>query len=162
MDRSVLEGDPHRVLEGMAIAGYAVGAGQGYVYVRGEYPLAIERLRTALEQAERQGLLGHRIFDTGFDFRIELRIGAGAYVCGEETALIASIEGRRGTPRPRPPYPAQAGLWGLPDAHQQRRDLRQRPAGDPQRRRLAARPSAPRSRRAPRSSPWRGRSSTPG
>jgi bidirectional [NiFe] hydrogenase diaphorase subunit len=114
MDRSVLEGDPHRVLEGMAIAGYAVGAGQGYVYVRGEHPLAIDRLRIALEQAERSGLLGHRIFDTGFDFRIELRIGAGAYVCGEETALIASVEGRRGTPRPRPPYPAQAGLWGWP------------------------------------------------
>ncbi len=114
MDRSILEGDPHRVLEGMAIAGYAVGAGQGYVYVRGEHPLAIERLRTALEQAGRHGLLGHRILDTGFDFRIDLRIGAGAYVCGEETALIASIEGRRGTPRPRPPWPAQAGLWGLP------------------------------------------------
>jgi bidirectional [NiFe] hydrogenase diaphorase subunit len=114
MNRSVLEGDPHRVLEGMAIAGYAVGAGQGYVYIRGEHPLAIERLRTALEQAGRQGLLGHRIFETGFDFRIDLRIGAGAYVCGEETALIASIEGRRGTPRPRPPYPAQSGLWGLP------------------------------------------------
>jgi bidirectional [NiFe] hydrogenase diaphorase subunit len=114
MNRSVLEGDPHRVLEGMAIAGYAVGADQGYVYVRGEHPLAISRLRTALAQADRQGLLGRRIFDTGFDFRIELRIGAGAYVCGEETALIASVEGRRGTPRPRPPYPAQAGLWGWP------------------------------------------------
>jgi bidirectional [NiFe] hydrogenase diaphorase subunit len=114
MDRSVLEGDPHRVLEGMAIAGYAVGAAQGFIYVRGEHPLAIERLRTALEQAGRLGLLGHRIFGTGFDFRIDLRIGAGAYVCGEETALIASIEGRRGTPRPRPPWPAQSGLWGLP------------------------------------------------
>jgi len=114
MDRSVLEGDPHRVLEGMAIAGYAVGADQGYVYVRGEYPLAIARLRTAIKQAERLQLLGHRIFETGFDFRVELRIGAGAFVCGEETALIASVEGRRGTPRPRPPYPAQRGLWGMP------------------------------------------------
>ncbi len=114
MDRSVLEGDPHRVLEGMAIAGYAVGADQGYVYVRGEYPLAIERLKTALKQAERMQLLGNRIFETGFNFRIDLRIGAGAFVCGEETALIASVEGRRGTPRPRPPYPAVSGLWGLP------------------------------------------------
>ncbi len=114
MDRSVLEGDPHRVLEGMAIAGYAVGAEQGYVYVRGEYPLAISRLKTALKQAERLQLLGHRIFETGFNFRIDLRIGAGAFVCGEETALIASVEGRRGTPRPRPPYPAVSGLWGLP------------------------------------------------
>jgi bidirectional [NiFe] hydrogenase diaphorase subunit len=114
MDRSVLEGDPHRVLEGMAIAGYAVGASQGYVYVRGEYPLAIARLKTAIKQAEKHGLLGHRVFETGFDFRVELRIGAGAFVCGEETALIASVEGRRGTPRPRPPYPAQSGLWGLP------------------------------------------------
>ncbi len=114
MDRSVLEGDPHRVLEGMAIAGYAVGASQGYVYVRGEYPLAIARLKTAIKQAEKHGLLGHRIFETGFDFRVELRIGAGAFVCGEETALIASVEGRRGTPRPRPPYPAVSGLWGMP------------------------------------------------
>lgn len=114
MDRSVLEGDPHRVLEGMAIAGYAVGAEQGYVYVRGEYPLALNRLKTALKQAERLQLLGNRIFETGFNFRIDLRIGAGAFVCGEETALIASVEGRRGTPRPRPPYPAVSGLWGMP------------------------------------------------
>lgn len=114
MDRSVLEGDPHRVLEGMAIAGYAVGAEQGYVYVRGEYPLALSRLKTALKQAERMQVLGNRIFETGFNFRIDLRIGAGAFVCGEETALIASVEGRRGTPRPRPPYPAVAGLHGLP------------------------------------------------
>ena len=114
MNRSVLEGDPHRVLEGMAIAGYAVGADRGYVYVRGEYPLALERLSGALEQAERLGLLGGRILGSGFSFRVDLRIGAGAYVCGEETALIASVEGRRGTPRPRPPYPAERGLWGLP------------------------------------------------
>ena len=114
MDRSVLEGDPHAVLEGMAIAAYAVGADQGYVYVRGEYPLAIARLRTAIAQAERVGLLGQRILETGFNLRIDLRIGAGAYVCGEETALIASVEGRRGMPRPRPPYPAMRGLWGMP------------------------------------------------
>lgn len=114
MDRSVLEGDPHRVLEGMAIAAYAVGADQGYMYVRGEYPLAIARLKTAIRQAERMDFLGGRIFDTGFSFRIDIRIGAGAFVCGEETALIASIEGGRGTPRPRPPYPATAGLWGQP------------------------------------------------
>ncbi|HSN92366.1 MAG TPA: NuoF family protein, partial [Anaeromyxobacteraceae bacterium] len=114
MDRRVLEGDPHRVLEGMAIAGHAVGADRGYVYVRGEHPLAIQRLRRAIQQAERLGVLGSRVLDTGFDFRIDLRIGAGAYVCGEETALLASIEGGRGTPRPRPPYPAESGLWGLP------------------------------------------------
>ncbi len=114
MDRSVLEGDPHEVLEGMAIAGYAVGAEQGYVYVRAEYPLAIERLRAAIKQAERLHLLGTHIFDTGFNFRVDVRTGAGAFVCGEETALIASIEGSRGTPRPRPPYPATSGLWGHP------------------------------------------------
>lgn len=114
MNRSVLESDPHRVLEGMAIAGHAVGASQGYIYVRGEYPLAIQRLRTAIAQAGRLGLLGTRIFSTPFDFRIDLRIGAGAFVCGEETALMASIMGLRGTPTPRPPYPAEQGLWGMP------------------------------------------------
>jgi bidirectional [NiFe] hydrogenase diaphorase subunit len=114
MDRSVLEGDPHRVLEGMAIAGYAVGATSGYIYVRAEYPLAIKNLRTALRQAERMGLLGNNIFGTTFSFHIDLRLGAGAFVCGEETALISSIEGKRGQPRPRPPYPAESGLWGCP------------------------------------------------
>jgi len=114
MDRSVLEGDPHRVLEGMALAAFAVGADQGYVYVRGEYPLAIARLKTAIKQAERMQFLGARVFDTGFSFRVDIRIGAGAFVCGEETALIASIEGQRGSPRPRPPYPATSGLWGFP------------------------------------------------
>jgi bidirectional [NiFe] hydrogenase diaphorase subunit len=114
MDRSVLEGDPHRVLEGMAIAGYAVGASQGYVYVRGEYALAISRLQTAIKQAEREGLLGQRCLDTTFRFQVEIRIGAGAFVCGEETALLASIEGRRGEPRPRPPYPPEKGLWEKP------------------------------------------------
>jgi len=109
MDRSVLEGDPHRVLEGMAIAGYAVGAQQGYIYVRGEYGLAIQRLQNAIKQAEREHLLGNRILEQGFQFRIDLRIGAGAFVCGEETALIASIEGKRGQPRQRPPYPRLQG-----------------------------------------------------
>lgn len=114
MDRSVLESDPHRVLEGMAIAAYAVGASQGYIYVRGEYPLAINHLQTAIKQARQHGLLGSQIFDSPFDFRIDLRIGAGAFVCGEETALMASIEGRRGIPEQRPPYPAESGLWGQP------------------------------------------------
>jgi bidirectional [NiFe] hydrogenase diaphorase subunit len=112
MDRSVLESDPHRVLEGMLIAAYAVGASEGYIYVRAEYPLAIKRLRTAIRQAERLGLLGSSICGTRFSFHVDLRLGAGAFVCGEETALIASVEGKRGTPRPRPPYPAQAGLFG--------------------------------------------------
>lgn len=114
MDRSVLEGDPHRILEGMAIAGYAVGAQQGYIYVRAEYPLAIERLRTAIKQAERLGLLGNRILESHFNFRIDLRIGAGAFVCGEETALLRSIQGRRGRPRPRPPIPPREGSGECP------------------------------------------------
>ncbi|MFO7661276.1 MAG: NuoF family protein [Chloroflexota bacterium] len=114
MDRSVLESDPHRILEGMAIAGYAVGASQGYIYVRGEYPLAVARLKTAIRQARRFNLLGSGIGGTDFNFHIEIRLGAGAFVCGEETALINSIEGKRGTPRPRPPYPAEFGLWGQP------------------------------------------------
>lgn len=114
MDRSVLESDPHRVLEGMAIAAYAVGASEGYIYVRAEYPLAIERLETAIKQAKKLGILGSQIFDSNFDFKVNIRIGAGAFVCGEETALIASIEGGRGNPRPRPPYPAQQGLWDCP------------------------------------------------
>jgi bidirectional [NiFe] hydrogenase diaphorase subunit len=114
MDRSVLEGDPHRVLEGIAIAAYAVGAEQAYIYIRGEYPLAISRLKTAIRLAERHQLLGHRVLDSAFNLRIDLRIGAGAFVCGEETALIASIEGLRGNPHPRPPYPADVGLWGEP------------------------------------------------
>lgn len=114
MDRSILESDPHRILEGMAIAAFAIGANEGYVYVRAEYPLAIKRLRAAINQAERLGLLGKNIFGTPFSFHIEIRLGAGAFVCGEETALIASIEGQRGTPRPRPPYPAEMGLWRCP------------------------------------------------
>ena len=114
MDRSVLESDPHRVLEGMAIAAYAIGANEGYIYIRAEYPLAIKRLQTAIRQAERAQLLGRSILGTSFSFHIHLRLGAGAYVCGEETALIASIEGKRGQPRPRPPYPAESGLWHAP------------------------------------------------
>src|SRR5690349_15273306 len=114
MDRSVLESDPHRVLEGMLIAAYAVGASEGYVYVRAEYPLAIKRLKIAIRQAERAGLLGANICGTRFSLRIDLRLGAGAFVCGEETALIASVEGKRGMPRPRPPYPAVEGLLGQP------------------------------------------------
>ncbi len=114
MDRSVLESDPHRVLEGMTLAAYAIGASRGYIYVRAEYPLAIARLRKAIKQAKRLGVLGDQIGGTEFSFFIEIRLGAGAFVCGEETALIASIEGKRGSPRPRPPYPAEVGLWGQP------------------------------------------------
>jgi len=114
MDRSVLEGDPHSVLEGMMIAGFAVGASKGYFYIRAEYPLAIKRIQTAIDQARDLGLLGDNIFGSGFNFDLEIRLGAGAFVCGEETALIASIEGQRGCPRPRPPYPSVKGLWGKP------------------------------------------------
>jgi len=114
MDRSILEGDPHSVLEAMAICGYSIGAPHGYIYVRAEYPLAVERLEKALAKAREYGLLGDHIFGTDFSFNIEIRVGAGAFVCGEETALLASIEGRRGEPRPKPPFPAQAGLWGKP------------------------------------------------
>ena len=114
MDRSILEGDPHSVLEAMAIAGYAIGADEGYIYVRAEYPIAVERLTIAIAQAREAGLLGKNILGTGFDFDIQLRLGAGAFVCGEETALLTSIEGNRGEPRPRPPFPAVKGLFGKP------------------------------------------------
>ena len=114
MDRSVLEGDPHSVIEAMAIAAYAIGANQGYIYVRAEYPIAVHRLQVAIGQAREYGLLGKNIFNTGFDFDLEIRLGAGAFVCGEETALMTSIEGRRGEPRPRPPFPAVKGLWDKP------------------------------------------------
>jgi len=114
MNRSLLESDPHSVLEGMAIAAYAVGANQGFIYVRAEYPLAISRLQTAIKQAKQLGLLGSGIFESPFSFNIDLRMGAGAFVCGEETALIASVEGKRGTPHPRPPYPAESGLHQCP------------------------------------------------
>jgi NADH:ubiquinone oxidoreductase subunit F (NADH-binding)/(2Fe-2S) ferredoxin len=114
MDRSILEGNPHRVLEGMAIAAFAIGASKGYTYIRGEYPLAIKRIELAIKQAKKIGLLGSNILGSIFSFDVEVRIGAGAFVCGEETALIASIEGKRGTPKPRPPFPAESGLWGKP------------------------------------------------
>ncbi len=114
MDRSILEGDPHSLIEAMAIAAYAVGADEGYVYIRAEYPIAVNRLRIAIEQAKEYGLLGENIFDTGFNFNLDIRLGAGAFVCGEETALMTSIEGHRGEPRPRPPFPAVKGLFGQP------------------------------------------------
>ncbi len=114
MDRSVLEGDPHCIIEAMAICGYAVGATEGYVYVRAEYPIAVNRLQIAIDQAKEYGLLGKNIFDSGFDFDLHIRLGAGAFVCGEETALMTSIEGNRGEPRPRPPFPAVKGLFGKP------------------------------------------------
>ena len=114
MDRSVLEGDPHAVIEGMILAGYAIGATQAYIYCRAEYPLALHRLDIALEACRERGFLGENIFDTDWSFDIKIKKGAGAFVCGEETALIASIEGKRGMPRPRPPFPANEGLWGKP------------------------------------------------
>ncbi len=114
MDRSTMEGDPHTVIEGMTIAAYAIGAGEGFIYIREEYPLAVKRVRIALEQAEKEGYLGKNMLGSGFSFHIKVKEGAGAFVCGEETAMMASIEGRRGMPRTRPPYPAQSGLWGKP------------------------------------------------
>ena len=114
MDRSVLEGDPHVVIEAMVIAGYAIGATQGYIYIRAEYPIAVQRLQIAIDQAREYGLLGKNIFDSGFDFDLDIRLGAGAFVCGEETALMTSIEGNRGEPRPRPPFPAESGLFKKP------------------------------------------------
>ncbi len=114
MDRSILEGDPHSILEAMEIAGYSIGAKKGFIYVRAEYPIAVERLQIAINQAREYGILGNNIFGTDFSFDIEIRLGAGAFVCGEETALLESIEGRRGQPRVKPPYPATSGLWGKP------------------------------------------------
>lgn len=114
MDRSILEGDPHSILEAMSIAGYCIGANKGYIYVRAEYPIAVQRLKIAIEQAKEYGLLGKNILETNFEFDIEIRLGAGAFVCGEETALLESIEGKRGQPRVKPPYPATSGLWGCP------------------------------------------------
>ncbi|MBQ8371206.1 MAG: SLBB domain-containing protein, partial [Clostridia bacterium] len=114
MDRSVLEGDPHAVVEAMAIAAYAIGADEGWVYVRAEYPIAVKRLQIAIDQAREYGLLGENILGTGFNFNLNIRLGAGAFVCGEETALLTSVEGNRGEPRPRPPFPAVKGLWGQP------------------------------------------------
>ena len=114
MDRSILEGDPHSILEAMAIGGYAIGAHHGFIYVRAEYPIAVGRLEIAIAQAREAGLLGQNIMGTGFDFDVDIRLGAGAFVCGEETALLTSVEGKRGEPRPRPPFPAEKGLWNVP------------------------------------------------
>ncbi len=159
MDRSVLESDPHSVLEGMAISAYAVGADQGFIYVRAEYPLAISRLQTAIRQAKRVGLLGMGVFESPFNFNIDIRIGAGAFVCGEETALMASVEGKRGTPRPRPPFPAQSGLWDCPTLiNNVVPSPMFRPSSGAARSGSPA--SAPRRARAPRSSPWPARSGT--
>ncbi len=154
MDRSVLEGDPHSVIEAMAIAAYAIGAKQGYVYVRAEYPLAVSRLGSALEQARERGLLGENILGTGFSFDLEIRMGSGAFVCGEETALMTSIEGNRGEPRPRPPFPAQKGLWRQADAAEQRGDLRGHPRDHPQGRGVVRAVRHREVARAPRSSRW--------
>ena len=117
MNRRVLEGDPHSVIEGMIIAAYAIGASYGYVYCRAEYPVAVKTLKIAIQQARELGLLGKNIMGSGFDFDMEVRMGAGAFVCGEETALIASIEGKRGEPHPRPPFPAVKGVWGKPTSN---------------------------------------------
>ena len=114
MDRSILEGDPHSVIEAMMIAGFSIGANKGYIYVRAEYPIAVQRFQTAINQAKEYGILGKNIWNTGFDFDLEIRLGAGAFVCGEETALLESIEGKRGQPRVKPPFPANKGLWGKP------------------------------------------------
>ena len=114
MDRSILEVDPHSVIEGIIISGYAIGATEGLVYIRAEYPLAIERLRKAIEEARKNGILGDKIFGMNFNFDIEIKYGAGAFVCGEETALIHSMEGERGEPTTKPPYPAESGYWGKP------------------------------------------------
>ncbi len=161
MDRSVLEGDPHCVLEAMAIAGYAIGAQQGYIYVRAEYPIAVKRLQIAIDQAREYGLLGENIFGTGFDFDIDLRLGAGAFVCGEETALMTSIEGNRGEPRPRPPFPAVKGLFGKPtilNNVETYANIRQIILNGRGLVRLHGHREEP---RAPRCSPWAARSTTP-
>ena len=157
MDRSVLEGDPHSVIEGMAVAAHTIGASHGYIYVRAEYPLAVARLKTAIAQAQQRGILGKNIFGAGFDFDVEIRMGSGAFVCGEETALMTSIEGNRGEPRPRPPFPAEQGLWGKPTLLNNVETYANVPSivlnggrGTPA--------TAPRRAAAPRSSPWPGRS----
>ena len=159
MDRSILEGNPLAVIEGMMIAGYAIGAQNGYFYVRAEYPIAVKRLRIAIDQARKMGLLGKNILGTGFSFDCHLRLGAGAFVCGEETALLNSIEGKRGMPRPRPPFPAVKGLWGQPTIINNVETLACVPpyCG---RARITSPVSAPRRARAPRCSPWAARSTT--
>ena len=154
MDRAVMEGDPHAVLEGMIIGAYAIGASKGYIYVRHEYPLAVKRLSLAIDQAREAGFLGNNILRSGFSFDIKISRGAGAFVCGEETALIASMEGFIGEPSPRPPYPAQHGLFGHAHGDQQRGDLGQCPGNHQSWGRTGSPPSARKRARAPRSSPW--------
>ena len=161
MDRSVLEGDPHSVIEAMAIAAYAIGADQGYVYVRAEYPIAVHRLQVAIDQAREYGLLGKDIFGTGFYFDLDIKLGAGAFVCGEETALMTSIEGKRGEPRPRPPFPAVKGLFGKPTILNNVETYANIPQIILNGRRLVPPPWAPRRARAPRCSRWAARSRTP-
>jgi (2Fe-2S) ferredoxin len=161
MDRSMLEGDPHSVIEAMTIAGYAIGATQGYVYVRAEYPIAVKRLQIAIDQAREYGLLGKNIFDSGFDFDIELRLGAGAFVCGEETALMTSIEGKRGEPRCRPRSRRSRACSAKPTDHQQRRNVWPTSRRSSSRGRRGSAAWAPRKPRAPRCSRWAARSTTP-
>ena len=158
MDRLVLESDPHRVLEGLAIAAYAIGAAEGIFYIRAEYPLAVERVREAIRQAEQRGFLGRGMLGSEFSLRLEVREGAGAFVCGEETALIQSLEGRRGMPRLRPPYPVERGFRGRPTLHQQRRDAGLRALDRAPRRRRLRRARHRKPARAPRSSRWPARS----
>ncbi len=157
MDRSVLEGDPHAVLEGMLICAYAVGADEGYIYVRAEYPLAIKRLQIALKQMEERNLLGDGILGTSFSFRLHIKEGAGAFVCGEETALMGSIEGKRGMPRLRPPFPAARGLWDSPTNINNVETYANVPPITPHGRRATTRRSARRRARGPRSSPLPGK-----
>ncbi len=157
MDRSVMEADPHSVLEGMIIAAKAINAHYGYIYVRAEYPLAVHRLQIAIDQAKENGLLGKDILGTGFDLDIEIYQGAGAFVCGEETALMASIEGKRGMPRAKPPFPAVKGLVDAAVGAEQRGDLCERAADHPERRGLVFEPRDPKRARARRSSRSRAR-----
>ena len=162
MDRSVLEGDPHSVIEGMAIAAATIGAQAGYIYVRAEYPLAVERLEIALAQARQCGLLGENILGSGFDFELEIRMGSGAFVCGEETALMTSIEGNRGEPRPRPPFPAEKGLWHKPTLLNNVETYANVPGDRAAAAAIGTLRWAPARARAPRSSPWPARSRIPG
>ena len=162
MDRMLLESFPYRIIEGMCIAAYAVGAHEGIFYIRAEYPLAVARIREALEHCRQRGLLGDRLLGTDFRLNLSVKEGAGAFVCGEETALLASVEGRRGMPRLRPPFPAESGLWGLPTSDQQRRNIRPDAVDPPPRcrglRRRSARQKAP----GRKSSPWPARSAAGG
>ena len=154
MNRRVLEGDPHSVLEGMIICGYVIGAERGYIYCRAEYPVAVKNLNIAIQQAREFGFLGENILGTGFSFDLEVRQGAGAFVCGEETALIASIEGKRGEPRPRPPFPAVKGLWGKPTNNNNVETYANVPQIILHRRGVVRQHGHREESRAPRPSPW--------